>query len=62
MDVQTLVGEFSELNELIRLENITFNEHPTNNHYQGQVEEREWMSKIKVYYIKVNNSMKNNNR
>ncbi|REG88242.1 FAD-binding domain-containing protein [Algoriphagus antarcticus] len=44
------VGEFSELAEQINSKNLIFKEHPTNSHYQGQEESREWMSSVEGYY------------
>jgi deoxyribodipyrimidine photo-lyase len=48
--IQTFVGEFSELIGQINSEHIVYKEHPTNSHYEGKEESREWMSSVKGYY------------
>ncbi|MEM7162275.1 MAG: FAD-binding domain-containing protein, partial [Bacteroidota bacterium] len=47
-EVQVFVGEFDEL-EIEGLE-VIFKEHPTNLHYRGQQEERDWMFSVKGYF------------
>tara|TARA_R110002153_G_scaffold33132_4_gene99953 strand:+ start:1474 stop:2562 length:1089 start_codon:yes stop_codon:yes gene_type:complete len=48
--IKILVGEFSELIALVNPELVVFKEHPTNRHYQGKEEAREWMSSITGYF------------
>lgn len=48
--IQLFVGEFSELQNDIETNNIYYKEHPTNYHYQGNEEPRDWLSSIKTYY------------
>ena len=45
-DLKIFVGEFSELNKIIRTENIYYKEHPTNSHFLGITEERSSLSNI----------------
>ena len=48
--IQLFVGEFSELMELIRQQNIIYKEHPSSGHYHGKEEPREWMSSVTGYF------------
>jgi deoxyribodipyrimidine photo-lyase len=48
--IQIFVGEFQELAAQVDSKNIRFKEHPTNHHYQGHEEPREWLSSVKGYY------------
>jgi len=48
--IKIYIGEFSELEEHISPDLIVYKEHPTNSHYQGKEEAREWMSSIKGYF------------
>lgn len=48
--IQIFIGEFSKLNELVSSDKIIFKEHPTNNHYLENSEERDWMSNVKGYH------------
>ena len=48
-DIQLFVGEFQELQELHRLEQIIFKEHPLNS-YVGTEEPREWIFSVTGYY------------
>ncbi len=48
--IELFVGEFSELQNTVHSNNIIFKEHPTNAHYKGNEESRDWMSSIKGYY------------
>lgn len=48
--VQLYVGEFSELNQLVKTDSLVYKEHPTNSHYEGKEEDREWISSIKGYF------------
>ena len=47
--IQFFTGEFSQLTSQINAQ-IIYKEHPTNSHYQGEEEPREWMSTVKGYY------------
>lgn len=49
-NIKVFIGEFSELNQLIGTNKIIYKEHPTNNHYKGIKEEREWLSSVQGYY------------
>ncbi len=49
-DLQVFVGEFSDLAEHINSQHIIYKEHPTNTHYKGKEEPREWLSSVKGYY------------
>ena len=44
--IKIFVGEFSELNQIIRTENILYKEHPTNSHYLGTKENRKSLSTL----------------
>jgi len=48
--IQFFVGEFSELNAIINTEQIIYKEHPTNSHYKGTEESREWLSSVEGYF------------
>ncbi len=48
--IRLFVGEFSELQQLYPGGNFIFKEHPTNSHYHGQEESRDWMADVKGYY------------
>lgn len=48
--IQFFVGEFSQLSQHIDSEHIIFKEHPTNAHYNGTEEAREWLSSIEGYF------------
>ena len=51
LGIQVCVGEFDELNAEHNLSEIYFKEHPTNSHYRGNQEERDWMfPDIKGYF------------
>ena len=49
-NLQIYNGEFEELVKEYQLENIYFKEHPTNIHYRGTEESRDWMFSVKGYY------------
>lgn len=49
-NIQVYVGEFSELFQEIKTQDIYFKEHPLNNHFKGIKEERDWMFSIKGYH------------
>jgi len=48
--LQIYVGEFHELIESYGIDELCFKEHPTNAHYQGIEEPRDWMFSVKGYY------------
>ena len=48
--IKIYVGEFSELKGHINPDHIVYKEHPTNCHYQGKKEAREWMSSITGFF------------
>jgi deoxyribodipyrimidine photo-lyase len=41
--IQIYIGEFSELEAEYNLSEIYYKEHPTNSHYEGTQDERDWM-------------------
>jgi deoxyribodipyrimidine photo-lyase len=41
--IQVYVGEFNELKTAYNLSEIFYKEHPTNRHYKGSQDERDWM-------------------
>jgi len=49
-DLQVVVGSFEQLKKEHQLENIFYKEHPLNAHYQGQQEERDWISGVTGYF------------
>ncbi len=50
-NIQVYVGEFNELVKEHNINNIYFKEHPTNQHFKGIQENRDWMfSEVKGYY------------
>jgi deoxyribodipyrimidine photo-lyase len=49
-DIQIFVGEFNELLEKYKLEKIYFKEHPTNRHFKGIEEPRDWIDTNVVGY------------
>ncbi len=49
-DIKIMVGAFSELANKIPKDLIYYKEHPTNAHYNGHEEPRDWMFDIKGYY------------
>lgn len=48
--IKIFVGEFSELQRHISVDHIIFKEHPTNNHYRGKEEPRDWLSGVQGYF------------
>lgn len=48
--IKIFIGEFSELKGRINPDHIVYKEHPTNLHYQGKEEAREWMSSVTGYF------------
>ncbi|WP_271855090.1 FAD-binding domain-containing protein [Patiriisocius marinus] len=49
-NIHLFVGEFDELLKYEGLNEIHFKEHPTSNHYQGTMHNRDWMTEVKGYY------------
>ncbi|MEZ5009914.1 MAG: FAD-binding domain-containing protein [Chitinophagales bacterium] len=49
-DIQIYVGEFDELFDKHSISDIFYKEHPTNHHYKGIQEERDWIFTVKGYY------------
>lgn len=49
-DLQLFVGEFNELLSSYSLKNIRFKEHPTNNHFTGIEEPRDWIFPVEGDY------------
>ncbi|MCA0931436.1 deoxyribodipyrimidine photolyase [Lutimonas saemankumensis] len=49
-NIKVFVGEFDELTRFISKEHIVFKEHPTNRHYKGKEEPREWMFEVEGYF------------
>ena len=47
--IQVFVGEFSELLEQVNSDRIVFKEHPSNRHYQGKEEPRDWLCGVTGY-------------
>lgn len=48
--MQLFVGEFAALQEMIDASCIVYKEHPTNGHYNGVEEPREWLSSVSGYF------------
>ncbi|MDG1099298.1 MAG: FAD-binding domain-containing protein, partial [Bacteroidia bacterium] len=48
--MQLFVGEFAALQEMIDASCIVYKEHPTNCHYNGVEEPREWLSSVSGYF------------
>ncbi|WKK67176.1 FAD-binding domain-containing protein [Lutimonas zeaxanthinifaciens] len=48
--VNVYVGEFEELKRYIKADYMVFKEHPTNHHYEGKEEPREWMFEVEGYF------------
>ena len=46
--IEIFVGEFSDLG--LNAKQIIYKEHPTNDHYQGVEEPREWLSTVSGYF------------
>ena len=49
-DIHIFVGEFSDLQEQLDSSRIIFKEHPSNQHFIGKQDERDWMFSVKGYY------------
>ena len=48
--IQVYVGEFKDLIKKYSIKQVYYKEHPTNKHYQGVEEPRDWMFKVNGYY------------
>ena len=48
--IQIYVGEFKDLIKDHLVQEVYFKEHPTNRHYQGVEEPRDWMFEVSGYY------------
>lgn len=48
--IQVYVGSFNSLVESYKLDEIIYKEHPLNQHYQGIVDGRDWLSSVTGYY------------
>lgn len=48
--IQIFVGEFSELQQHVGVDHLIFKEHPTNSHYLGKEEPRDWLSSVTGYF------------
>lgn len=49
-DIKIYVGEFEALATEVAIDKIRFKEHPTNTHYKGIEEARDWMTSISGYF------------
>ncbi len=49
-DLKIFVAEFDELEKILDHQNIIFKEHPTNEHYRGLEDSRDWMFNVKGYF------------
>ncbi|NNC83967.1 MAG: deoxyribodipyrimidine photolyase, partial [Flavobacteriales bacterium] len=49
-ELQVHVGEFKALKQSHGLQDIYFKEHPFNQHFEGTMDERDWMFSVKSYY------------
>lgn len=48
--IQTFTGEFKDLVNRYELKEVFFKEHPSNSHYKGNQESRDWMFDVEGYY------------
>jgi deoxyribodipyrimidine photo-lyase len=48
--IKVFVGEFDELSKLLQTVDFVYKEHPTNAHYRGKEESRDWLSAVEGYY------------
>ncbi|MDW3196857.1 MAG: FAD-binding domain-containing protein [Cytophagales bacterium] len=48
--IQVFVGEFQDLKQVFPTARFTFKEHPTNAHYSGKEEPRDWMADVQGYF------------
>jgi deoxyribodipyrimidine photo-lyase len=49
-DIAVFTGDYKELIKHVNKEKLIFKEHPTNRHYEGKQEHREWLSGIEGYF------------
>ncbi|MGB3465428.1 MAG: FAD-binding domain-containing protein [Cyclobacteriaceae bacterium] len=49
-EITVYVGEFDQFVEEFQPQKIFYKEHPTNRHYEGEEESRDWMFDVKGYY------------
>ncbi|MGY6647973.1 FAD-binding domain-containing protein [Wenyingzhuangia sp. IMCC45574] len=49
-EIQFFVGDFSDLLTKVDEQYIIYKEHPTNTHYKGKQEARDWMTSVTGYY------------
>ena len=49
-DVTVCIGEFNDIKNQIPTNNLVYKEHPTNRHYVGTQEPRDWMTNLTGYY------------
>ncbi len=49
-DIQVFVGEFADFCQTFNSENMYFKEHPTNMHFAGIQDDRDWMTSVKGYH------------
>ena len=48
--IKVFIGEFSDVLKQVSKDRIVFKEHPTNSHYQGNEEPREWLCGVTGYF------------
>ncbi len=48
--IRVFIGEYSELLEMVNQARLVFKEHPTQKHYLGQAEPREWLTRVSGYF------------
>ena len=48
--IQVFVGEFQDFKNTDSLGRVIYKEHPTNSHYKGTEESRDWMFSVEGYY------------
>ncbi|PWJ43096.1 FAD-binding domain-containing protein [Sediminitomix flava] len=48
--IQVYIGEFTEMKQEYKLNDIVYKEHPLNQHYKGTEEPRDWMFSPKGYF------------
>lgn len=48
--IRLFTGSFQELKNQLKDSQVYFKEHPTTQHYEGKMDERDWMFSIKGYY------------
>ena len=48
--IRIFVGEFSELQKQVSPDLLVFKEHPTNRHYRGMEEQRDWLTSVTGFF------------